>query len=122
MRLPKNEITNDQIVLRIMEVLKAQKKTEKELVEYIGLANGTFTKWKYKNVKSYQHHMDKISEFLNVSQTYLTDGIDDIINVHSLSASEVHLLQMYRKMGKEEREVLMKSASWFVDSLENRRK
>ena len=116
MRQSINELTNDNIVLKIMELLKIQGKTEKELTEYIGLANTTFTKWKYKGLKSYRKHLDKIAEFLEVTPQYLTEGVDDIINLSTMTTSELKLLQLYRKMGEDAKEILLKTARIFVDT------
>ena len=38
---------------RILELLKEQGKTEKELIQYLGLANGAFTPWKFGDTKGY---------------------------------------------------------------------
>ena len=116
MRPSINELTNDKIVLKIMELLKIQGKTEKELTDYVGLANTTFTKWKYKGLKSYRKHLDKIAEFLEVTPEYLTEGVDDIINLSTMTTSEIKLLQLYRKMGDNAKEVLLKTAGIFVDT------
>ena len=116
MRPSINELTNDKIVLKIMELLKIQGKTEKELTDHVGLANTTFTKWKYKGLKSYRKHLDKIAEFLEVTPEYLTEGVDDIINLSTMTTSEIKLLQLYRKMGDNAKEVLLKTAGIFVDT------
>lgn len=114
MRSAINELTNDPIVLKIMELLKLQGKTEKGLTEYIGLANTTFTKWKYKGVKSYHKHLEKIAEYLEVTPAYLTEGVDDIINVSTMTASELQLIQLYRKMSNDAKETLLRTAGHFV--------
>ena len=115
MRPAVNELTNDIVVLKIMELLKIQGKTEKDLTDHVGLANTTFTKWKYKGLKSYRKHLDKIAEFLEVTPEYLTEGVDDIINLNSMTASELRLIQMYRKMGNDAKEILLKTAGYFAD-------
>ena len=114
MRPAINELTNDPIVLKIMELLKVQGKTEKGLTDHIGLANTTFTKWKYKGVKSYRKHLEKIADYLEVTPEYLTEGVDDIINISTMTASELRLIQLYRKMGNDAKETLLRTAGHFV--------
>lgn len=114
MRPAINELTNDPVVLKIMEMLKLQGKTEKDLTEYIGLANTTFTKWKYKGLKSYRKHLGKIAEYLEVTPEYLTEGVDDIINLSEMTTSELRLIQLYRKMGNDTKEILLKTAGHFA--------
>ena len=108
-----NDLTNDKTVLKIMETLKVQHKTEKQLLEYLGLANGTFTKWKYKNVKSYKKHIDRIAKFLNVTPEYLTQDVEDVISMQTLTAHEFRLLQLYRTMGEKQRDALLTAAEYY---------
>ena len=121
MRQTIHKLTNDKVVLRIIELLKIQGKTEKELISSLGLANGTFTNWKYKDSKSYEKYLKKIAEYLDVSIDYLMEGVDDILNVQNLTASEISLLKMYRIMGKNEKDILLKSAELYVEAVENRK-
>ncbi len=114
MRPATNELTNDPVVLRIMEILKLQGKTEKDLTDYIGLANTTFTKWKYKGLKSYRKHLSKIAEYLEVTPAYLAEGVDDIINLSEMTASELQLVQLYRKMGNDTKDILLRTAGHFA--------
>ena len=114
MRPAINELTNDPVVLKIMELLKLQGKTEKDLTEHVGLANTTFTKWKYKDVKSYRKHLEKIAEYLDVTPAYLTEGVDDIINLSTMTTSELRLIQLYRKMSNDAKETLLRTATHFV--------
>ena len=114
MRPAVNELTNDPIVLKIMELLRLQGKTEKDLINHVGLSNTAFTKWKYKGVKSYRKYLEKIAEYLEVTPAYLTEGVDDIINLSALTASELRLIQLYRKMGNDAKETLLRTAGHFV--------
>ena len=52
-RQTKRELTDDPVLLRILELLKEKGNTEKDMVEYLGLGNGAFTHWKYENQKSF---------------------------------------------------------------------
>ena len=121
MRTPKNELTNDVTVLKIMELLKKREKTENELIAYLGLANGTFTKWKYHDAKSYRLHLDKIAEYLDTELSYLDESVEDIVNLSNLTKNEIQLVKYYRKMGKTQKELLMKTADCFVESTECRK-
>lgn len=44
MRTTNQELTTDPVVLRILEQIKLQEKTEKEVAEAIGLSTGAFTR------------------------------------------------------------------------------
>ena len=118
MRKPVSDLTNDKTVLKIMETLQIQHKTENDLIDYLGLANGTFTKWKYRNGKSYRKHIDKIAEFLQVTPDYLTQATDHIINLHSLTPRELRMVQLYRKMGEGEKNSLISIAEYYVMATE----
>lgn len=55
----------------ILELLKSQKKTQKELMDYLGLGKTAFTGWKNGSNRSYFKHIGKIADFFNVSTDYL---------------------------------------------------
>lgn len=55
----------------ILELLKKNKKTQKQLTDYLGLSQNVFTEWKSNRNSSYIKHIPKIAEFFNVSTDYL---------------------------------------------------
>ena len=106
---------------RITTLLKEQDKTDKDLIDYLGLSNGIFTKWRHKNGKSYFKHIEKIAKFLGVTPGYLLRGDDDI-TYSSLTAQEVHLLQMYRNLDNTGQYCIMTVIDRLVQALENNSK
>ena len=66
MRVPERKAVDDKVIERMLEVMREKRISQRELVEYLGLANGTFTSWKYKGDKSYMSFMDRIAEYLGV--------------------------------------------------------
>ena len=117
MRQTNCELTNDRVVLRILEQLEAEHKTCNDLTDSLGLANGTVAKWKYHGLKSYMRYLKEIAEVLEVSVDYLTKGIDDYANIDSMSASEIRLIRMYRAMDAERKETLMRNAEYSYISM-----
>ena len=63
----------------ISRLLTEQNKTQKELSDYLGLAQSRVSDWKSGRVKSYTKYVDKIAGFFNVSSDYLL-GADEIKN------------------------------------------
>lgn len=94
----KVEILDDKLPAQ----LKIQGKTEKDLQQKLGMSNGAFTAWKYKNVKSYLKRIDEIAEYLDVDKSYLLEGRDDYVNINSLTGIEVKLIKTFRSMGNEQ--------------------
>ncbi len=99
MRKMVRELTKDPVVLRIMDLLKLQGKTEKELVTSLGMSSTAFSTWKFENVKSYRKKITEIAKFLGVSEGYLLYGVDDYINQETMSGLEVELVKLFRSMG-----------------------
>ncbi|MGN0631418.1 MAG: hypothetical protein ACI4JN_08845, partial [Ruminococcus sp.] len=66
MRKAKHKMTDDQVVIRILNLLQQQEKTGKDLEQALGLANGVVSKWKYLGIKSYKNYLSEIAEYLNV--------------------------------------------------------
>ncbi|MBE6576522.1 MAG: helix-turn-helix domain-containing protein [Ruminococcaceae bacterium] len=62
-----------QILNKISKHLKEQKKTQKELCEYLGIEKTAFSDWKSGKSNSYKKYLPQISDFLNVSIDYLLD-------------------------------------------------
>ncbi len=117
----KRKVTDNPVVLRIMDQLKLQNKTEKELVRHLGLSDSAFSSWKFKNGKGYEKRIDEIASFLGVTKQYLYDGIDEYINGDTITPSEIRLLKNYRKMGDEQKKNYMKMGEFLVMSTDYER-
>ena len=67
---------------KISALLKEQKKTQKDLMDYLGLEKSTYTTWKSSKSrnKSYKKYIKEIAQFFNVSADYLlgTEQDDNI--------------------------------------------
>lgn len=89
---------------KISALLKEQKKTQKDLMDYLGLEKSTYTTWKSKKVnnKSYKKYIKEIAEFLNVSTDYLLcDTTDDIIEDDKQKRKELFYLGNLPEVIKE---------------------
>lgn len=116
MRKAVRKLTDDPAVLRIMDQLELQGKTGKELENHLGLANGTYTSWKYRNVKSYRNRIDEIAEFLGVSKGYLIEGIDEYVDANTLTGTEIKMIKIFRSMGNEQQKNYLKTGEFLVMS------
>ncbi len=105
MRVPERKAVDDKVIERMLEVMREKRISQRDLVEYLGLANGTFTSWKYKGGKSYMSHMDKIAEYLGVSKVYLTGGEDEQIRRDTITRSEAEIIRMLRDLDQRKREL-----------------
>ena len=114
--MPESKITEDQVVLRIMDQLELQGKTGKELEKALNLSNGTFTKWKYQNGKSYNKRIDDIAQYLGVKVSYLLDGTDDYVNSETLTGTEIKIIKLFRTMGDEQRKSFLKLGEFLMMS------
>jgi transcriptional regulator with XRE-family HTH domain len=106
MRKPGTERVDDPVVARIIELLEEQSRTQKQLTEYLGLANGVFTKWRYHGGKSYMTHIDRIAEFFGVTRSDLLTGLDTDVSLDTLTESEIELVKNYRSLTDEARKVI----------------
>lgn len=55
----------------ISDLLKEQKKTQKDLTDFLGITKNAFTNWKNGDNTSYLKKLPEISDFFNVSVDYL---------------------------------------------------
>lgn len=63
------------IMDKISTLLKENNKTQKDLMDYLGLEKSTFTAWKSGKNMSYKKYLSEIAAFFNVSLDWLT-GIE----------------------------------------------
>lgn len=57
-----------------MALLKENKKTQKELCDFLGVKKSTFTHWKTGETLSFRKYLPEIAAFFNVSIDYLLDN------------------------------------------------
>ena len=119
---PKRQLTDDPVVLRMIELIEKRSLNEKLLIEKLGMARGTFTSWKYGRVKSYQAHINEIAEILDVSPNYLLRGVDDEVDVETLSDSEIELIKAYRTVGNDGRRHIDEMVAYITEACKGRRK
>ena len=115
MREAVRKMTEDPTVLRIIDQLKMQGKTGKELEKHLGLSNGTFSAWKFGNVKSYKKRIDEIAKFLGVTKEYLLEGTVDHINRETITETEKKLIQMFRDMGNDQQKHYIKLGEYLTN-------
>ena len=121
MRYTNRKVTEDPVVERILDLLKEQGKTEKSLLQYLGLANGTFILWKYENGNSFLKYIVPMSEYLEVTPNYLLRGVDDEINVETLSTGEIELIKNYRSITKEQKECVRQAVNLFAETVKGKK-
>ena len=59
--------SKDAVIARISSLLKEQKKTQKELMEYLGIGHGAFTHWKNDDRKSFYQYIAEYNSKLLAS-------------------------------------------------------
>ena len=110
----RSNIVDDPVLIRILDLLRKNNKTEKDMVLYLGISNGSFTPWKYEGSKTYLQHIPQMAEYLGVTPNYLLYGVDEEINKDTLTVRELDLIRCYRKMKDEQKLCLLKTAELFV--------
>lgn len=84
----------DNILKRIDCEMKAQKKKQIELCDFIGINNNAYTNWKSGFSFSYKKYLPKIAEFLDVDINYLLYG--NAPQSENLTQRERLLIKAYR--------------------------
>ncbi|MBQ9898518.1 MAG: helix-turn-helix transcriptional regulator [Ruminococcus sp.] len=98
---------------KIIMLLEKNKKTQKELTDWLGLDKSTFSAWKNGKSQSYNKYLSGIASFLNVSTDYLLDNeefdeTDDDLVILNRNAKKLPpenrklLIDMAKAMLKEE--------------------
>ena len=104
----KGELSTDPVLHRIMDLLKAQNKTQKSLTDYLGMHPNTFNSWKFANGKSFMKRIDDIAEYLNVTPGYLIKGNDLNFDTEDLTPLEFKLIKKIRTLSIDKQRALLK--------------
>lgn len=91
---------------RIFKLLEDQKKTAKELAEYIGVKPSSISSWKNENSYPSSKYILKISEFLNVSPTFLFLG-EELESDNNCDDYEQHLIELMKELGSSEKKEIL---------------
>lgn len=119
MRTPIRTMTDDPILLRIMDLLKRNGHTEKDLLRSVNLKDTTFNRWKFENSKSFMQHIDKIADYLGVSIDYLVRGEEMARFTDDFVAEEKGIIDTYRKLSRKRQEMILNLLHDFAE-VENR--
>lgn len=88
------KMTENQVVQRIVELIRKQGKREKDLTDYLGIAPGAMSKWKYDGSFVYIKYIEEICQFLDTTPNYLFLGPED--EEERLSPAEKDMVRIYR--------------------------
>ena len=98
----------DETLERILELMKEKRVSAVEMEDLLKVSRGSFSNWKRGKGKSFYEHIDRIADRLGVSIDYLVRGIE--IKSDSLSSCEKELVECYRRLSDDAKDVLIKNA------------
>ena len=107
-------MSKDPVLLKIIELLKMQGKTERSLLEAVHVSKNMFTQWKSNKSTSYWEHLDQIAEFLDVPADLLASDANDVIDTKTMTLEEMRLVRLFRELGRERKALLMDTAEVFT--------
>ena len=102
---------DEEIFQRIDDLLNRNHVQQKDLISYLGLARGTYSKKKKKKSTSYLSYIGEIAIFFGVNANYLITGNPDMSFTPLPLASnpeEERYLSCYREASDSEKELLLK--------------
>lgn len=102
------------VIQNIIKLLEEQRKTQKNLTDYLGITQNAFTDWKSGRIKSYTKHLPKIAEYFGVTVDYLlgneeSRGHTEETNsptAPKLSEGEEMWLELYHLLTDESKAIL----------------
>lgn len=97
----------DKTLERIMELMRDNKIQDQEMIEYLGLARGTFGNWKRDKGRSYYAYIDKIADRLCVPIDYLIRGKAE--ESEGFTNEEIGLVESYRRLSKEKQDLIKRN-------------
>ena len=110
---------NNDIFKRIDELMRQQKKRQRELNQYLGLTHSTYDNWKRGTSESFMKYIEKIAEYLNVSPNYLICGKDDVsLPINKRKEDEDRIIHMIRSLPEKELTRLLRIIEAFSSTVE----
>lgn len=96
---------------KIIQLLEQQKKSQKDLTDYLKLEKSVFSAWKSGKSKSFMKYLPQISIYLNTTVDYLIDDLSDEIPDEDL----VILNRAAKNMTPENRKKLLNMVRVFFE-------
>ena len=106
MRYTDRTVTDDEVLQRIIELIREKGLRQQDVTNYLGIKNNAFTRWKYDNGKSYIKYLDDIANFLGVTRQYLLEGVNKSGFDEILSPEEKAIIKGYRKLNMGDRKCI----------------
>ena len=99
------------VIQNIIALLKEQRKTQKNLTDYLGITQNAFTDWKSGRIKSYTKHLPQIADYFGVSVDYLlgNESADkkESLTEPKLSEGEKELIDLFRQLPIESQKMYL---------------
>ena len=105
MRTTERPLAENEIMVRIMNVMERKGIRQKDLMERIGVASPVFSRWKYDNGKSFLNHIESIAQCLNVTPEYLLNGTETI-EEPEYSLDDIEIAKMIRQLSPEQKKII----------------
>lgn len=114
------------VLNRIMELLERNGRTQKELMDYLGIKKSAFTDWKAGKSRSYLKYASEIADYFGVTTDYLLRGETDIkekphADEIDMEPKEKLLLEKFRQLTPEMQEFVLSSVQAQSDKLKKER-
>ena len=106
------EMTNDPVVVRIIDLIRKRGKKESELAKYLGIPSGVMAKWKYYGSTSYLRYIEEICLYLNTTPNYLFLGKEQ--TEKDLSLEEKDIIRMYRNLDEGKKNCIKNTLKYFM--------
>ena len=89
------------ILDRIVFLLKEKGLDQQDLISYLSLPRGTFSNWIRGKSHSYYEHLNEIGKYLGVTSQFLATGLADNYIEKTMSCiteSEIEIIKLYNKL------------------------
>lgn len=100
----------EEILGRITDEMRKQKKKQAELIRFLNLPTGTFTNWKLRKSRNFCEHLQAIALFLKVDAGWLLTG--QVKEGLTRDSFENELLDAFRKLNAEKQLAVIQNVRW----------
>ena len=102
----KLQVTDNEILNNILNLMKVKGVRQVDLANYLGISKTAVTQWKTHASKSYMNYLDELASYFDVTKDELIHIDKNNIYQTHLSQEEQELLAEYRLLSKEKKSII----------------
>lgn len=92
----KIEVTDNEVLNNILNLMKIKGVRQVDLARYLGISNNAISQWKNQSSKSYMKYLDQLADYFDVTKDEILHPSSHNLYKTQLSNEEQDMIEHYR--------------------------